>query len=394
MHALEQEATMEQYAVSLAWVVTALAAAPCARAADIHVPGDEPTIQQGIEAAQAGDRVLVAPGTYAERINFLGKAIEVIGTGGAAVTTIDGMRSGPVVTFHSFESRASRLAGFSIVHGTCGGADNGAGIFIYYASPTIEDNDIHDNGNRGCASGGIGATVGSPRVHRNRIAHNDTPNGPGAGLLYGDPKVDENVVEDNASGCCVGGLEVDSISGAVVARNIFRENSSYGLAIGGAGAVAHDNLVVANHYGGLWATADGGQTKILNNTLADNLQGEDLLAFEFEGGRLTVANNIIRTTRAIWSVRCEGPVRFRDNLVHASNGVGSDACDLAHGLVTGDPRFVGGSGPDAYGLTAGSPAIDVGLNKAVERIRRDITGGPRVVGGTVDLGAYEYRGGE
>ncbi len=61
----------------------------------INVPGEFPTIQAAIDAAMDGDEVEVHPGTYNEAINFLGKAITLYSSGGAAVTTIRTPRSTP-----------------------------------------------------------------------------------------------------------------------------------------------------------------------------------------------------------------------------------------------------------------------------------------------------------
>ena len=64
--------------------------APALRAAAVNVPGDQPTIQDGINAAVSGvDEVVVDDGTYNEIIDFNGKAITVRSVNGAAVTTID-----------------------------------------------------------------------------------------------------------------------------------------------------------------------------------------------------------------------------------------------------------------------------------------------------------------
>jgi len=55
----------------------------------IHVPADYATIQGAIDAAVNGDIVLVAPGTYVENLDFLGKAITVQSSDGAEVTVVD-----------------------------------------------------------------------------------------------------------------------------------------------------------------------------------------------------------------------------------------------------------------------------------------------------------------
>ena len=86
-------------------------------AATIRVPGDQPTIQAGIDAASDGDTVLVAPGTYFENIDFKGKGITVRSSSGPEVTVIDGNQTGQVVRFDSGETIDSIIEGFTITNG-------------------------------------------------------------------------------------------------------------------------------------------------------------------------------------------------------------------------------------------------------------------------------------
>src|SRR5262245_39030996 len=112
----------------------------------IQVPADYPTIQDAIDASASGDTILVAPGTYVENIDFLGKAITVQSTSGAALTTIDGSFGGSVVTFESGEPLQAVLDGFTIKNGwgrsLPGKGQVGGGIYCSGASPTIRNNVI------------------------------------------------------------------------------------------------------------------------------------------------------------------------------------------------------------------------------------------------------------
>ncbi len=124
-------------------------------AAIIRVPLDQPSIQAAITAAVDGDTVLVAPGTYVENINFLGKAIAVTSEAGPDVTVIDGNQAGSVVTFASGEGQESALHGFTVQNGFASFSDpsfgDGGGIRIQNASPTITGNVMTNN--RACVGG-------------------------------------------------------------------------------------------------------------------------------------------------------------------------------------------------------------------------------------------------
>ena len=120
-----------------------------ALAATIYIPEDYATIQEGINASEDGDEIIVSPGTYVENINFEGKAV-ILGslfyttqdTSYISQTIIDGNQDDSVVRFDSGEDSTSVLTGFTINNGQ---AHSGGGICCIYSSPSLENVTISDN---------------------------------------------------------------------------------------------------------------------------------------------------------------------------------------------------------------------------------------------------------
>ena len=129
--------------ITIVFVQMAVVASARPAIADtLNVPGDYATIQAAIDAATSGDEIVVAPGTYNETINLLGKAIIVRSSGGADVTMIDGQGSGSVVTCDSDEGADTVLEGFTITGGAgtdlfSDGRTWGGGMLNKGSSPTV-----------------------------------------------------------------------------------------------------------------------------------------------------------------------------------------------------------------------------------------------------------------
>jgi len=164
----------------------------------IHVPGDQATVQAGIDVANTGDTVLVAQGTYIENINFLGKAITVashylIDPDSAHInnTVIDGSNpinpdTASVVSFLSGEDTTSILCGFTITGGT--------GLYL--------PNTISRMG------GGIVCENATAKIIHNIIVNNEvnaTEEAYGAGIASFNNAVgfwtiiDDNIIKNNSS---------------------------------------------------------------------------------------------------------------------------------------------------------------------------------------------------
>lgn len=137
--------------IAMGWLlVTIFSPIPILHAAEWIVPEQIPTIQQAIDLSVSGDQILVSPGTYLENLNFLGKDISLVSTGGPSVTIIDGSANtqgadlGATVMFSSGESSAALLNGFTLQGGTgipisdsMGVYRRGGGVHISASSPTI-----------------------------------------------------------------------------------------------------------------------------------------------------------------------------------------------------------------------------------------------------------------
>ena len=168
----------------------------------LNVPGSYSTIQDGINAAQDGDTVLVAPGdyTYAGNydVNFLGKSIVVISETGAENTIIDCRDDGRGFLFISGEDEDAVLEGFTIQNAYVPSEEVGGGIFCFLSSPTIRNNII--TAGYAYLGGGICSAGGAPTIEYNVIYGNTAERGGGIHCTGGSQAmIRNNEIYDNFS---------------------------------------------------------------------------------------------------------------------------------------------------------------------------------------------------
>jgi parallel beta-helix repeat protein len=380
-------------------------------ASTINVPADQTTIQAGINAAQNGDTVLVAPGIYQENISFTGKAITVTSSGGAAYTTIRGNQHGSVVIFNSGETSSSVLNGFTITNGSAQnqfGLDQGGGVIIVRSSPTVTNNKIQNN--HSCGGGdGLALIIGAPLVKGNTIQKNSQKGctgGEGGAVTIGGGQgamfIGNRVIGNQ------GGFSLVSASNPLIQDNIIAGNTGYGLSTANdSNPIVVQNLIYGNggfFGGGVYLAPSYGTAAsiLVSNTIVDNMNtstgmGTDLYTTGFISSS-QIINNIFASTTGTNSVYCDpsydknSPI-FQFNDSYSSGTAIEGTCTSEIGLdgnLSADPGFKNPTKHN-YRLAIGSPLINAGTNSAPDLPSQDIAGKPRIVGGTVDIGAYEFQ---
>lgn len=323
----------------------------------IHVPADYPNIQDAIEAASDGDEIIVAPGTYREVIDLLGKAIYLRSSAGADRTRIDAHgQPGSVVTCLSGEGPDTIIEGLTIKGGigTPEGNDrerNGGGIYVRASDPTIRDCDILQNNVSG-EGGGIYTSGSSPTIERCRVFENSAVRG-GGGIATrgGSPVIRDCVVADNSCAWTGGGMNTRGF--AAIVRCVFVGNSARtsggGLATWESDATVEDSIFNGNSAGRL-----GGGVFLGEDT------GHELANCFVSGNEAAVGGGVYLEQTSSTLMNCV-LVGNRATLGGALVGRGSSRAQVVNSTFSGNAATVGG----AYYFEGGGTGEDVALTNCI-----------------------------
>ncbi|MCK4340307.1 MAG: HYR domain-containing protein [Phycisphaerae bacterium] len=330
--------------------------------------GDFTTIQAAIDAAAAGNVIVVRTGDYHERISLLGKAITVQSLvpedpDVVSATIVDGDAGGSVVTCSTGESVDTVISGLTITNGR---TNYGGGFYCWtnintQTSPTIEFCDIRDN--LAISNGGaIHLQFGSPILYRNLIRNNRAFGSGGgfyaqniSGQTPYNPTLEGNRFLSNTAGGNGGGIYLESSCRAVLRSNVVADNqASDSGGIFTSGSLTTINYCTIANNGSYGVRCYTGTTKISNSIIYGNVDDVYL-----HYGTLTITYSDIGEGYA------------------------------GEGNISVDPSFAD-PGAGVYNLQSGSPCIDAGSPLAlVLPAERDVDGDERVAGARIDMGADE-----
>ena len=425
---------------TLATTLTLIGHLPLAKAIIIEVPGDYPTIQEAIDAAEDGDTILVANGTHTGdgnyNLDFRGRDLTVRSQGGPESCTLDANGLGRLFLFQNGETENSVIAGFALRNGNAwaagtesadGGAiscDNGssptirnchfvqnradAGGAVFGTSeshPKIED--CKFGGNRAIAGGALAAVnFSSPHLIRCQFVGNSAAWGGAVAGWFGwyenfeEPVIEDCIFSSNKAADMQG---YDAAGGAIFffrtypyfSRCTFRGNEAEG-----AGGAIHNQksnpflmscLFDGNRaqwagaiYNNIYSIPD-----IVNCTIVNNES-------ELEAGGVWVTHGSSTLVNCVlWGNRSEtgGGNQVWDNghQVYIFNSVVEGGWEDGWEIHDVDPEFLNPHIGD-YRVTRNSPCVDLGFMYYVpEGETEDLNHDPRVVWRTIDAGAFEVQ---
>lgn len=339
-------------------------------------------IQTAVNAAQSGDTVLVTNGLYATGATYppssqilsrvvVNKPLILQSVNGPQETIIRGYKM-PVITNGNaavrcvFLANNVVLAGFTLSNGATG---------------TSSTDTIGTYGGGACC-------MTTSAVFSNCVFHANSAYAGGAGTLNGtlyDCWLDGNSTTGSGGGT----------SGGILNNCVLTNNSAYGSGGGAINSTLYNCVLNGNSArdgGGAYrsslmsclaianfASLYGGGTEsavLYNCTLTGNSAGV------YGGGDSgsTLRNCIVVGNTALWDFNYSG-----GSLDHCCT---TPQPPSGSGNISADAGFVDASAGN-FRLEVNSPCIDVGSTVVLNA--NDLDGNPRILNGTVDLGAFEFR---
>jgi hypothetical protein len=333
-------------------------------------------IQDAVDAAAAGDVVVVTDGTYATGSRWVyrvvvDKPLTLQSVNGPEVTVIDG---GSVVGC-VFLANGANLFGFTLTRGV---AYSGGGVTCPSTSAVLSNCVLTGNsasGYDGMGGGALGGTLNNCTLTGNTSAFDG--GGVSGGVSGGAAILNNCTLAGNSAAYFGGGAQAATLNNCTLIGNSASEG-------GGAFFGTLNNCTLAGNSAQVGSGAVGAA---LNNcTLARNSDGGDVYS--------PLYNSVVYFNTASGGANYDSTstLNYCCTTPLPTNGVGN---------ITNDPLFVNYASGNLR-LQSNSPCINAGNNLWLPNHDAktgiwftnvvDLDGNPRIVSGTLDMGAYEYQG--